>query len=70
MEFLGQDRVKFNQTINIQRVTTLERDLLSGLINGDKIHNIDLDREQYYKDGSWVTISTEDDSFINALIFG
>jgi hypothetical protein len=70
MEFLGQDRVKFNQPINLGRVTTSERDSLTGLINGDKIHNTDLDREQYYKDGIWLTISTDDDSFINALIFG
>ena len=70
MEFLGSDRIKFNQTLSPVRLTTVQRNALTGVANGDVILNTDLDRLQYYSSGQWVTIPTEDDSFINALIFG
>lgn len=75
MEFLGRDRIKFNQAVNLLRVTTAERNLLTGLIDGDKIHNIDIDKEQFYEGGVWITLGggggiDNTQSIINALIFG
>lgn len=76
MDFLGSKPIRFYQPIGIAQMSTSERDALTGVVDGMIIYNTSISDFEAYQGGSWVSFSssnsgiTNDQSIINALIFG